>query len=726
MRRNALLISFPRLHSLPGITLPVPAFPALTFHALLALGLTLSGCDNSNSPNDTRSGVDSDSNQILSTRLSTANSYEDLADAAIWEHPTDSSRNLLIGTLEGDGLAVFDHQGIRLWQDERRVTLGADIRYGVSDELGNAIDLLAVTIPDEEAFAFYTVNDDPENPLTDLGTLDIELEPAGVCLYKNVTTDELTISGFSEDGEIIQYKLRYDGSNIISAIDDGMGVPVPVRRFTVGGEISACITDDENGILFIAEQDLGVWAYGADAENIKTRQLVDAIAPLGKLEEIEGLDLIYAQNGKGYLVVADEGAGFLLYRRDGDYAYETKLSIKDFAEAKILAISTESLWLGNTGKDDPVYEKLMMSDLAKFLSSRQISLNQPISHRDLEVQNVQLVAAKGEIAEVNDDGDAADDPAIWLHPNDATKSLLIATNKQGGLIAYDLSGNELQYLEGGEPNNIDLRREVRDWNNTVFSLAAASNRELNTLALYRIVEATDTQLPIQPLAAVGDDVHAEQAQLISNVDEVYGLCMYQSVDGTPYVFVNGKNGEIEQWRLTPTEEGIEGRIVRHLKVDTQPEGCVADDTTGKLYVGEEDIGIWIFNADESADTTATLFASTDGDRLVADVEGLTIFDNGSEKYLIASSQGNNTYVVYNLLDDNGYVGTFAIIGDDSIGVDGASDSDGIDVISAALGPDYPEGLFIAQDWYNVDSHYGLENQNFKMVSWQNIAKSLIR
>src|SRR5690606_40685896 len=53
-----------------------------------------------------------------------------------------------------------------------------------------------------------------------------------------------------------------------------------------------------------------------------------------------------------------------------------------------------------------------------------------------------------------------------------------------------------------------------------------------------------------------------------------GLCTYQSSDGTPYVFINGKSGDIEQWRLTVQEAGIEGRIVRRLKVDSQPEGCV--------------------------------------------------------------------------------------------------------------------------------------------------------
>ncbi|OZG72423.1 3-phytase [Hahella sp. CCB-MM4] len=698
---------------------------------ILLSGLILSGCNNSDSQHNP-AGDDnhSGSNRAITSQLSTSQSYEDIADAAVWEHPTDATKNLLIGTLEGDGLAVFDSQGEQLWRDDSREILGADIRYNISDGLGHSVDLLAVALPEEEAFAFYAINDDVTNPLTDLGTLDIStldigLEPAGVCLYKNTTTDELTISGFSEQGEVIQYKLRYDGSGMISTVNDSMGTPLPVRRFTVGGELSACITDDETGTMFIAEQDLGVWAYGADAENVKARQLVDSITPLGHLEEIEGLDLVYMADGKGYLMIADEGAGFLLYQRQSDYAFVTRIEVENFDEIKVLATSSDALWLGNTELDDPVYEKFPIADLTHYLSAKSVRFLDLLSPRDLEIQDVHLIAAKGETTPVDDDGDAADDPAFWLHPTDVSKSMIIATNKQGGLMAYDLQGNLLQFLEGGEPNNIDLRTEVRDWDNTTFSLAATSNRELNTIALYQIVEATDTQSPIQPLNAVGNNVHAEAAQLISGVDEVYGLCMYQAVDGTPYVFVNGKNGQIEQWRLTTSETGIEGAVVRTLTVATQPEGCVADDTDGKLYVGEEDVGIWVFDADESADTSATQFAKVDGKHLVADVEGLTIFDNGAEKFLIASSQGNNTYVLYDLLNNGDYIGTFAIIGDDSAGIDGASDTDGIDVISANLGADYPEGMFIAQDWYNIDKRYQLENQNFKLASWKDIIETVI-
>jgi PKD repeat protein len=92
---------------------------------------------------------------------------------------------------------------------------------------------------------------------------------------------------------------------------------------------------------------------------------------------------------------------------------------------------------------------------------------------------------------------------------------------------------------------------------------------------------------------------------------------------------------------------------------------------------------------------------------VADVEGLTIYyrRNGGG-YLIASSQGNDRFVVYRREGNNEYLGTFE--------VPEANNTDGIDVISMALGPLYPLGMFVAQN----------SDRDFQMVRWQDIANAL--
>jgi Bacterial Ig domain/Phytase len=70
---------------------------------------------------------------------------------------------------------------------------------------------------------------------------------------------------------------------------------------------------------------------------------------------------------------------------------------------------------------------------------------------------VQRVAATAETDPVPNAGDTA----IWVHPTDPSRSTIIGTegggpDGVGGLAVYDLAGTQLQYLEIGTMNNVDL------------------------------------------------------------------------------------------------------------------------------------------------------------------------------------------------------------------------------------------------------------------------------
>ncbi|NJN96388.1 MAG: phytase [Anaerolineales bacterium] len=107
--------------------------------------------------------------------------------------------------------------------------------------------------------------------------------------------------------------------------------------------------------------------------------------------------------------------------------------------------------------------------------------------------------------------------------------------------------------------------------------------------------------------------------------------------------------------------------------------------------------------------------------LTADVEGLALYyAKDGTGYLLASSQGNSRFVVYERGGDNAYVGTFRLVADEEAEVDAVSGTDGIDVTSFPLGDAFPEGVFVAQDNLNITP---AENQNFKLASWGAIANA---
>jgi len=307
--------------------------------------------------------------------------------------------------------------------------------------------------------------------------------------------------------------------------------------------------------------------------------------------------------------------------------------------------------------------------------------------------------------------DAADDPAVWIHPGDLSKSTIVGTNKKGGVMIYSLAGEEIHFYPVGDANNVDVRYGFQFGNGDKADIAACSERINNKIVVFR-VSADDGSL-----TEISGD------RFMSDILEVYGFCLYRSAkSGTYYAFMNGKSGVIEQWELKPEGEGeITGSVVRKLQVASQPEGMVADDELGYLYVGEEGRGIWKFMAEPDASTEPVFIAGSDtsNKKIRYDIEGLCIYYSQDHKgYLIASSQGNSSYAIFERGGGNTYLGTFEITGN---GIDGVAETDGIDVNNLNLGGPFSKGLFVAQDGFNTDGNTVLP-QNFKLVGWEKIAR----
>jgi 3-phytase len=195
---------------------------------------------------------------------------------------------------------------------------------------------------------------------------------------------------------------------------------------------------------------------------------------------------------------------------------------------------------------------------------------------------------------------------------------------------------------------------------------------------------------------------------------VYGSCMYRSAKtGKFYYFVNQKDGGFTQWELIRAGARVDAKRVRAFTVGSQPEGCVADDGTGALYVGEEEVAVWRFGAEPDAGDARTQVDRVGGN-LAADIEGMRIaYGKGDAGYLFVSSQGNNSYAVYERRGSTAFVRSFTIV--EGNGIDGTSSTDGVDVTTASLGSAFPHGVLVAQD----DANNG-RTQNFKLVPLHSI------
>ena len=306
---------------------------------------------------------------------------------------------------------------------------------------------------------------------------------------------------------------------------------------------------------------------------------------------------------------------------------------------------------------------------------------------------------------VRGEGDAADDPAIWIHPEDASLSLVLGTDKRRGLSVYDLSGREVQFLARGRVNNVDLRQGVAMAGGPA-TLAVATNRSEVAMDIYRVSGEGRVELAL--------------AQALE-IDDPYGICMHLDAAGIAYAYVNGSGGEYEIWRLNNGGELKPERIDR-FSLPTKPEGCVVDDRTGVAYIGEEEHGIWKMPARAGGFGEKTLLDPVDSDRLTADVEGLDIYrTRQGHAILVASSQGDYTYAFYDLNDGDRYLGSVRIADNPASGIDGAEETDGLAVSAVNLGAGLEQGVLVVQDGFNRRPE---EKQNFKLVPFSSVVSAL--
>ena len=335
--------------------------------------------------------------------------------------------------------------------------------------------------------------------------------------------------------------------------------------------------------------------------------------------------------------------------------------------------------------------------------------------------DTRTVAAAAETVPVPDACDAADDPAVWVDESDPEASLIVATNKLRGLVVYGLDGAVVSTNDVGRVNNVDLRDGV-DVGGEGTIVVAATNRTTWTIDVLSLDPDNGALTPLldTPISPDFDE-------------DPYGLCLYRSAaSGDLYVFANDQGGAVEQWRLDPGDTGLTGTRVRSWAVGSQTEGCAADDANGWLFIGEEEVGIWRYRAEPGLSTAERVavdrvgVGEPGGGHLTAHVEGLSIYappgGGPDDGFLVASSQGNHAYVVYDRAPPHAYRGTFRV--GEAGAVDGIEDTDGLHVVSAPLGPRYPMGLLVVQDGVNLAPDGAEANQNFKLVSWQHVLAAL--
>jgi len=475
---------------------------------------------------------------------------------------------------------------------------------------------------------------------------------------------------------------------LVANHEKAIAQPKLVRRLSFPPASNMCRVNDATAELLINEENIGVWAYPAHSEADMVRQAVDLIQPFGSIQGIPSAIAIVDDQ----VAVIDEEKP-LLYRYKKQGKHWTALEPLQFDHVK----EAKSLSIRGNLTDKSL---LILDD--KTIKTAQLEWQTQVLAK---TENIITIPAEVQTESVPSTGDAADDPAIWHNTTQPNQSRILATDKQGGLQVSDLQGKAVQYLAVGRLNNVDVRTGFK-WGNQTIDLAVASNRDHNSLHIFAIHPQTGKVSPL--------------GELPTTLDEIYGICMYRDNQGEIYAIPNDKNGTFIQYHITAAQQKLQAQEVQRFSVKTQPEGCVVDDVTGRIFLGEEGAAVWVKDLNPKTQLPMQQVIAV-GDVMHADIEGMGLYQGKDKSYLVVSSQGNDSFVVLDAAAPYRVRGVFRIGINTEKGIDAVSETDGLEVSSKNFGGKWKQGIVVVQDGRKRMPE---ANQNFKYVPWEKIAQAL--
>ncbi len=370
----------------------------------------------------------------------------------------------------------------------------------------------------------------------------------------------------------------------------------------------------------------------------------------------------------------------------------------------------------------------------------------------------------------------ADDPAVWVHPRVAGRSVVLGTLKEGGLAAFDLKGRTLGVYPApaapspdakpGRYNNVDVLSRVAVGGRS-RDLAFVSDRGRDRIRVYE-VDGRGSAAGASVVRDVTDPgarpVFSGSEAEVDDQHTAYGLAAGR-VGGRPVVVTSRRSEtRVALLHVVSTAQGTVGtRVVSTVELPSvfplpdgtswspcgepgerpQLEGMVVDSAHGVLYAAQEDVGVWriplrsngfgeptlidrvrSFGVPQTFDpaTEECVVSGADpgfgGRHLEADAEGLTVGDD----YLIASSQGDSRFVAYERTGRNRYVGEFVVGA--GRGNDSVEHSDGAQLVTADLGGEFRRGLLVLHDGERRPAVGDLATTGFAYVSWGDVLRTL--
>ncbi len=235
--------------------------------------------------------------ETLVTALAETQGTEgDADDPAIWADPV---RPLVIGTDKQAGLRVYDLSGSLLQEVQDGALNNVDLR--AFDRLGG-VALVGATKRENDSLVFYSLGADGR-----LVATSPALFPAtfpGVVIDGTLVDDVYGFAmGLDKDGPLAIANFKTGQVYVWRiAVTEGQLALQPLRVHQVPSQPEGMVFDDVTGLLYVGEEDGGIWRFAADGAAMQVARVGDPCLPR---DDVEGMAI---HNGTPrHLVVSAQG-----------------------------------------------------------------------------------------------------------------------------------------------------------------------------------------------------------------------------------------------------------------------------------------------------------------------------------------------------------------------------------------------------------------------------------
>ena len=262
-------------------------------------------------------------------------------DPAIWRNPRDPAQSLVIGTDKKAGIHVYDLKGKRVSFTPAARLNNVDLRDFGGRVIAAASDRADVA---QAHVSLFTL-DTSARRLVPIGRYPVGPgEAYGMCLWTRAKDKALFGFVVLKDGRIDQVAINLSGPS---------PAVTTVRSMKLASQAEGCVVDDRTGLLYVAEEDVGLWRFAADPAAPTTATPIAKVDSTTLVADTEGLALAPQGRTGGYLVASSQGDNaYTLYRLPG-VTYAGRFRIGGGAIDGTSDTDGIELALGDFGPDYP-------------------------------------------------------------------------------------------------------------------------------------------------------------------------------------------------------------------------------------------------------------------------------------------------------------------------------------------------------------------------------------